>query len=167
MIIFNKEECEYLKSIYHTETEIDAKNIHDYGSVKIKFSNATSKYVLSKNKDLKEFLLKKLQPYGVKLIPDVKFMRYEVGDKLERHTDFSKYGVDIIFKTYLFQISNPDDYEGGDLIVNGNVQSREQGKMTIINPTEPHEVTRIISGERISLVLFLREENLIFNKSII
>ena len=167
MIIFSKEECEYIKSIYYSETEIDASDIHDYGTVKIKFSSASSKYVLTQNKGLRDFLLEKLKPHGVKSIPDVKYMRYQVGDSLARHTDFSKYGVDIIFKTYLFQLSASDEYVGGDLIVGSEIQSREQGSMVIINPTTPHEVTKIISGERLSLVLFLREKNLTLIKSVI
>jgi len=167
MVIFSKEDCEYIKSVYYTENEIDASGIHDYGTVKIKFGNASSKYAISQNQDLIDFLLEKLKPHGVKSIPQVKFMKYGVGDNLARHTDFSKYGVDIIFKTYLFQLSAPDDYVGGDLIVGRDVQSREQGSMCIINPTTPHEVTKVISGERLSLVIFLREKNLVFDKPII
>jgi predicted 2-oxoglutarate/Fe(II)-dependent dioxygenase YbiX len=167
MVIFSKEDCEYIKSVYYTENEFDATTVQDYGDVKIKFSNASSKYVITQNKELTAFLLEKLKPHGVKSIPEIKYMKYQVGDNLARHTDFSKYGVDIIFKTYLFQLSDSDEYTGGDLIVGNTIQSREQGTMTVISPTTPHEVTKVTSGERLSLVIFLREENLNLSKSII
>lgn len=167
MVVFTQEECDYIKSFYYIENEYTADTVQDYGNVKIKFSNASSKYVITENKELLNFLTDKLKPHGVKRIPQVKYMRYEAGDNLSRHTDFSKYGVDIIYKTYLFQLSKSEDYTGGDLIVGNDVQSREQGSMFIINPTTPHEVTKVLSGERLSLIIFLMEENLNIEKSII
>lgn len=168
MVIFNKKECEYIKSFYNTEEEFNSETIQDYGDLKIKFSKASStKYISTTNEELINFVLEKLKPYDVISIPEIKFMKYEVGDKLARHTDFSKYGVDVIFKTYLFQLSDSDEYVGGDLIVGNEVQSRTQGSMTIINPTTPHEVTPVIKGQRVSLVVFLREKNLSIVKSII
>lgn len=167
MVVFTPEECEYIKSFYNTEIEHSSNEVQKYGDVNIKFSNSSTKYTSTQNEELIKFLENKLNQYGVKSIPLVKFMRYETGDNLARHTDFSKYGVDIIYKTYLIQLSKSDDYSGGDLIVGKDVQSREQGSLFIINPTTPHEVTKVLSGERISLVLFLREGNLNIQKTII
>jgi predicted 2-oxoglutarate/Fe(II)-dependent dioxygenase YbiX len=167
MVIFTKEECEYIKSFYYTEKESSSNDVQHYGDVSIKFSNSSAKFISTTNKELIEFLLNKLKPYGIKSIPMVKFMRYQTGDSLARHTDFDKYGVDKIYKTFLIQMSNSEDYVGGDLIVGKDVQSREQGWLSIINPTTPHEVTKMISGERISLVLFLSGENLDLKKSLI
>lgn len=167
MVIFTPQECEYIKSFYTTELEQSADSVFDFGKVNIKFSNATNKFVTTDNKELIDFLETKLSQWGVNSIPLVKFMRYQTGDKLIRHTDFSKYGVDIIYKTYLIQLSNPNDYVGGELIVGDVIQSREQGTLSIINPTTLHEVTMVTSGERISLVLFLMEEHLNVKKSII
>jgi predicted 2-oxoglutarate/Fe(II)-dependent dioxygenase YbiX len=167
MVVFTPEECEYIKSFYIIESEHSSDEVQNYGSVKLKFSNSSAKYISTTNEELIKFLETKLNKLGVKSIPLVKFMRYQTGDNLARHTDFSKYGVDIIYKTYLVQLSKSDDYVGGDLIVGNDIQSKEQGSLCIINPTTPHEVTKVISGERISLVLFLREENLNIVKSII
>ncbi len=167
MVIFTPSECEYIKSFYNTEEEHTSDEIQEYGKVSIKFNNSSTKYTTTKNPKLIEFLESKLKPHGVKSIPVVKFMRYVAGDNLARHTDFSKYGVDIIYKTYLIQLSNSDDYVGGNLIVGDTAQSRDQGFLSIINPTTPHEVTTVISGERLSLVLFLYEDNLNLQKTII
>lgn len=167
MVIFTPHECEYIKSFYYTEPEHTTDEVQDYGVVNIKFSNSSSKYTSTKNEELIKFLEAKLSQHGVKSIPLVKFMRYKKGDNLARHTDFSKYGANQIYKTYLFQLSNSEDYTGGDLIVGRDVQSREQGSMCIINPSVPHEVTTLSSGERISLILFLFKENLNLPKTII
>ncbi len=72
-----------------------------------------------------------------------------------------------VYKTFLIQLSDSDEYVGGDLIVGKDIQSKEQGTLSIINPTTPHEVTKIISGERLSLVLFLTGDNLDLKKTII
>ena len=167
MVVFTKEDCEYVKSFYYTERESSSNDIQQYGSVSIKFSNSSAKFISTTNEELTNFLLYKLKPYGVKSIPLVKFMRYETGDNLARHTDFDKYGVDKIYKTFLIQLSDSNEYTGGDLIVGKDIQSKEQGTLSIINPTTPHEVTKIISGERLSLVLFLTGDNLDLKKSII
>jgi predicted 2-oxoglutarate/Fe(II)-dependent dioxygenase YbiX len=167
MVIFSPDECEYIRSFYFAEKEHNSEEVQDYGKVQIKFSNSSVKYIISTNEELITFLTKKLKSSGVKSIPSVKFMRYEAGDNLARHADFAKYGVNTIYKTYLVQLSKPDDYVGGDFILGDAIQSREQGSLFIINPTVPHEVTKVISGERMSLVLFLREENLDMVKSLI
>lgn len=167
MVVFTPEECEWIKSFYDTDSEHSSDEVQKYGDVYIKFGKSSTKYTSTKNEELIKFLENKLNQWGVKSIPLVKFMRYQTGDNLARHTDFSKYGVDIIYKTYLIQLSNSNEYEGGDLIVGKEIASREQGSLSIINPTTPHEVTKVISGERVSMVLFLREENLNITKSII
>lgn len=167
MVVFTPEECEWIKSFYDTDSEHSSDEVQKYGDVYIKFGKSSTKYTSTKNEELIKFLENKLSQWGVKSIPLVKFMRYQTGDNLARHTDFSKYGVDIIYKTYLVQLSKSDEYTGGDLIVGKDVQSREQGSVFIINPTTPHEVTKVLSGERISLVLFLMEEHLNITKSII
>jgi predicted 2-oxoglutarate/Fe(II)-dependent dioxygenase YbiX len=167
MVIFDKEECQYLRSFYYRELEHSADTIQDYTKVKIKFSNSSLKYVTCKNTELLNFLSLRLKDYGVKSIPLVKFLKYKSGDHLARHTDFSKYGTDIVFKTYIFQLSDSNDYKGGDLIVGETIQSRDLGSMVIINPTTPHEVTEVVSGERISLVLFLLEEHLNIQRTLI
>lgn len=167
MVVFTKDECEYIKGFYNADSEESSDDVQNYGGVKLKFSNSSAKYTSTTNEELIKFLENKLNQWGVKSIPLVKFMRYQKGDNLARHTDFSKYGVDIIYKTYLVQLSDSNEYEGGDLIVGKEIASREQGALSIINPTTPHEVTKLISGERLSMVLFLREENLNMTKSII
>lgn len=168
MVIFSKEECAYIKSFYRLDDEIDGMDTHTLNNIKIKFRKGSSaKFVTIDNSELKEFLLQKLSPLKVKNIPTIKIMKYGKGGSLAKHQDFAKYGVDIIYKTLLVQLSESTDYIGGDLIVENTPQSRVIGSLCTISPTAEHEVTKLESGERYSLVLFLHERDFDIQKSMI
>lgn len=168
MVIFSKKDCEYIKSFYSQYTEIDGMSAHNFNDLEIRFRKGSSaKFVVIDNIELKEFLIKKLSPLKVKNIPSIKIMKYVEGGRLAKHQDFSKYGVDIIYKTLLIQLSETTDYIGGDLIVGNITQSREIGSITTISPTIEHEVSMVESGERYSLVLFLYESDFDIQKSMI
>lgn len=168
MVIFSKEECEYIKSFYNLYTEIDGMDVHTLNGIPLKFRKGSSaKFVVIDNSELKHFLLEKLKPLKVTNIPTIKIMKYGKGGSLAKHQDFSKYGVDIIYKTLLVQLSESTDYIGGDLIVENTPQSRVIGSVSSISPTAEHEVTILESGERYSLVLFLYESDFDIQKTII
>lgn len=168
MVMFSKEECEYIKSFYNLYQEIDGMDTHILNGIPIKFRKGSSaKFVTIDNSELKKFLLQKLKPLKVKNIPSIKIMKYAKGDSLAKHQDFAKYGVDIIYKTLLIQLSESTDYIGGDLVVEGRPQSRVIGSLTTISPTAEHEVTILEKGERYSLVLFLYESDFDIQKTLI
>ena len=168
MVMFSKEECEYIKSFYNLYKEVDGMDTHTLNGIPIKFRKGSSaKFVTIDNSELNNFLLEKLKPIKVKNIPTIKIMKYGKGGSLAKHQDFSKYGVDIIYKTVLIQLSESTDYIGGDLIVENTPQSRVIGSLTTISPTDVHEVTTLESGERYSLVLFLYESDFDIQKSML
>ena len=169
MVIFSKEECEYIKSFYEKEKEIEASDLQDFKVVKIRFSSKkhSVRYSFPESDELQNFLVEKLKPFAVKNIPSVKLMVYREGDFLPEHQDFAKYGVDIMYKTIITQLSSSDSYTGGDLIVEGKVIDRTQGFTLSISPTDLHEIKKVESGERWSLVLFLKEGNMNLTKSIL
>ena len=166
--MFSKEECEYIKSFYNLYKEVDGGDTHTLNGIPIKFRKGSSaKFVTIDNSELNNFLLEKLKPIKVKHIPTIKIMKYGKGGKLAKHQDFSKYGVDIIYKTLLVQLSESTDYIGGDLVVENTPQSRVIGSLTTISPTDVHEVTTLESGERYSLVLFLYESDFDIQKTML
>lgn len=169
MVIFTKEECEFIKSFYNPSEEINASDLQDFKTVKLRFSKNrhSVKYTFPNDEILKSFLVSKLAPFKVKKIPSVKLMVYKQGDFLPEHQDFSKYGVDIMFKTIISQLSDSNEYTGGDLIVEGKAVDRSLGHTLAISPTDLHEIKKVESGERWSLVLFLKEENFHIQKSIL
>ena len=167
MILFTPEECEYIKSFYFKDEEIDSKLAEGFSKGTIKFSNNSCKHVTSTDAELLLFLVERTSGIGVKSLEAVKFVRYTEGDYMGRHKDHSKYGADLLFKTFMIQLSDPYSYEGGNLIVENTVIDRTQGSVCTISSTDFHEVSKVTSGERFSLVLFLTENNLQLEKNLI
>ena len=167
MVLFNAEECEFIKSFYYKEIENYSAAAAGFSKGQVKFSNSSCKYVDSIDAELLSFIVERTANLGVKSLDGVKIIRYEEGNFLGRHADFSKYGANLLFKTYMIQLSKHDDYTGGDLIVENKIMSRVQGSCITISSTDLHEVTKILSGERFSLVLFLTEKNLNLTKSLL
>lgn len=167
MVVFTPDECEYIKSFYYNEEAIDSTKIKGYSIDSIKFSKGVASYVDSTDVELLNFLCEKLNHIGVVSVPGAKIIRYQKSNFLARHSDFIKYGTRILHKTLIFQLSHSHEYVGGDFLIDDVVQSRQIGSVFSINPTTPHEVTEVISGERFSLGLFLTEENLQYNKTLI
>ena len=57
------------------------------------------------------------------------------------------------------QISNPQDYRGGELVINNHcnevIGTQEQGSVHLFPSYMPHKVTPITQGERYSLVIWV------------
>ena len=78
-----------------------------------------------------------------------KISKYLPGDFAERHRDIQQNRR----YTLIVQLSEPDSYEGGDLIIDDQIVSREQGAQFLLDPhVNWHSVTPIKSGIRYSLV---------------
>jgi hypothetical protein len=81
-------------------------------------------------------------------IVSFRIMHYPTGAKIGRHKDGwhpvdgpSDCGMTI-------QLSNPDDYVGGEFFMNDKVTSLHQGDGLYYTYDEPHEVKKIRHGER-------------------
>jgi len=115
--------------------------------------------------ELKSFLQKKLLPDGIKSIPTIEFIKYKKGSKFMLHRDRnvstgnSPYRV----KTLIIQLSSKGNYKGGELVVEGKTMPQEKGSLIIFDSSCLHEVKELKDGERFSLCLFLKKENLVLN----
>jgi predicted 2-oxoglutarate/Fe(II)-dependent dioxygenase YbiX len=168
MNVFSKNDCEYIKSFYFKCEEINGLDVHNINNIEIRFRKGNSaKFVIINNSELNNFLLQKLNFLNIKNISSVKIIKYIEGDALAKHQDFSKYGVDVLYKTILVQLSDSSDYTGGDLIISKVTQSRDIGSVISISPTTEHEIAPITKGERYSLVLFLYESNFDIQKTLL
>ena len=58
------------------------------------------------------------------------------------------------------QLSNSEDYKGGDLIVSDVVSSRERGNCIIFDSGVEHEVTLLKKGIRYSVIIWLTSATL-------
>jgi len=83
-----------------------------------------------------------------------KFSRYVEGDRYHRHTDAPWMGgtrTDLSCTLWL-----NDDYEGGELCVEGKEVKGKPGQCLVYECGLPHEVKPITSGERICAVTWIQ-----------
>ena len=175
-VLFTSEECEWLKSFYSEEEAIDGSKpidmiTKDGEVIPITFRQGKKGvkgfFHNTNNPTLIKFLKERLYFLGVRKINGVKFIKYQKGDVLAPHVDFGRYGVESNYKTLVVQLSNENDYSGGDFCLWGVPQSRLQGTYNFFLRTVEHEVTEVTSGVRYSMSLFFTEDDLHIKKSII
>lgn len=87
-----------------------------------------------------------IEPYEIK--------EYREGDLFEYHTDtyINLYKNLDRKMNMIVQLSDPNDYSGGDLYISHNVCSREQGTAIIFPACIYHCITPITKGVRHSLI---------------
>jgi len=120
MRLLEVEDCEYIKKIYSEYDEENPHKVHDFETVLIRFRKENSaKYVIIRDKEPCDYVFEKIKEYipNLKQITNLKIMKYYVGDALAKHQDFNRYGVAPIYKTVLVQLSDSNEYDGGDLII--------------------------------------------------
>lgn len=102
----------------------------------------------------------------------VQLTKYNVGDYYEWHMDEDKTpieqmkdgGGDMIRKlSFTLQLSDPSEYEGGDLEFQNPMNTEERtvvekkrGLLTVFDSRVPHRVTEVTEGTRYSLVGWLK-----------
>lgn len=171
-VIFSKEDCEYIKSFFSESLAIDDTKPRylEYNGKPIEIrKNAKGSYQEITNESLIKFIVNKLKPLSIISIKRecLNLIRYQEGDYFEKHRDFAKYGIGATYKTMVIQLSDPSEYEGGDLCVKDIPQDRTQGSVSIFFSSDIHEVKKVVRGTRFSLSTFLYEEDFILSKSII
>ncbi len=98
-------------------------------------------------------------PFHRYILPP-KFNKYAVGDYYKPHTDspFMQCG-DIKVRTDLScTIWLNDDYEGGELCVDGHRLKGKPGQCVIYRGDSIHEVTPVTKGERICAITWIQSE---------
>ena len=87
---------------------------------------------------------------------ELQLTRYTVGDFFEWHLDFGAGGISARKLSMTIQLSDPKDYEGGDLqfMINDKIVTapREKGTIIIFPAFCMHRVTPITKGVRHSIV---------------
>jgi hypothetical protein len=82
---------------------------------------------------------------------------YPPSSSFPLHADYDPgRGPDFWCHTYSASVllSDPDAFEGGDLLVDGLTMPRQRGGPVIFDAFTPHEVLEVRSGRRVSLVVF-------------
>jgi len=87
-----------------------------------------------------------IEPYEIK--------SYSVGDVFEPHNDILYSNDSTVERrvNLVIQLSDPDEYEGGDLLIGNAKCSRELGTGIFFRAETIHSVTEITRGTRFSLI---------------
>lgn len=171
-VLFDKDDCLYIKSYWKDD---NASNGKGYGKTSINNQlinvkrNVKGHYLDISCSDLLSFILEKVSKLGITSISSnvVKLTKYKVGDYFAPHKDYQQDSRGTIRKTLVIQLSNQNDYKGGELIVRGVKQSKTLGTYSIFNSNDIHEITEVKSGNRYSLVVFLFDKDLKIIDSVI
>jgi len=84
------------------------------------------------------------------------FTRYEVGEYYGPHFDIGSGKLTERKLSLTVQLSNPDEYSGGELIIYPEfVAPKDQGTMTVFPSFMCHDVRPVLTGVRYSLVSWL------------
>ena len=187
--LFTDKECEQIMNLEggrwfesKTVNSID-QELHSINPFRI----STQRQVLIP-KD--SFITENLKQFGVKkIIQTQKFryqeeldydkskniasiLKYTKGGKFKRHQDRGSKGTEWRYRTILIQLSNEDEYEGGDLSVwdTNNKEtkiSKQKGNAVMFDSRLYHQVHPLISGTRYVLVMWLPHESFEIKKTVL
>ena len=90
-------------------------------------------------------------PVGVGSQGPITLLIYEKGDFFGEHRDTATYEIGILTGHYLLN----DEFEGGDFILDGEKLEKEVGELSVYGRDILHEVTKVTSGIRYSIHIFI------------
>lgn len=93
-----------------------------------------------------------------------KLLKMVPGDFLNKHTDRGPEDIPILHRreyTFIIQLSNSDEYEGGDFLIGDYRLPKDKGFCCLFDGgTQVHEVTKVTKGERKSWITWMPKESL-------
>lgn len=164
--MFTKEECEKIISIAKSAYMDDSKTYFKYDEdIRYKVSNVirneNTNWIFDK---MLNFFTNKT---GIKIKKPLDILHihnYKQGDYFKKHKD----------NLYATQIHNigvclNDDYMGGEFVLYEpyEILPKKQGEIYTFQSLRLHEVKKIESGERWSIIAFLHVENLELKKELL
>lgn len=171
--LFSSIECneilKYISDLQDTvyTVRVDGKFIEDGCSLKsqdLEYNNDT-KWIFDK---IQEHISKNFDWTWISP-PHAIFRNYTSGSFFVKHKDnVDSPTADKRYLTVSIQLSDSQNYIGGDIIVNETEKlSREIGMTFLWGTNVPHEVTKIEKGERNSLIFFVTEKHIEIKKSLL
>lgn len=169
-ILFSKDECKRIinltQHIKGTSRDANSKNIK-----RPRENISYTYYNICKNDNV-DWIFNKITDYLV-LNNDIKVIepfsvihlhKYEEGNRFERHRD-------VYYPNQILNIGVclNDDYVGGDFVLYGPTQiiPKVAGTIYLFKNTREHEVKKIESGIRYSLIIFLYKDNIVSKTALI
>jgi hypothetical protein len=163
-ILFTKEECRDIINMNNGFTRSKVLSVYGYNLS----SRRTGYYSLVETTDeIKNLLLPKLSKYGViGLATNFTILRYEKGQEFKKHRDSGVHeNIKKRYKTLIIQLSNFDDYDGGELVVWDNndetetICDKDIGNMILFPSKLLHQAKPVTSGTRYAMTFFLTDDH--------
>lgn len=168
--ILSKEECEKLKNL-------------DFNFRKTRIYNPTTKK-LEVNEEIRNleetsfnlptwFLVKikkwlELNGIFVNSTPIVyTLLKYNKGCYFKEHRDLAPHGNSKKIYTLIIELSDCNEYEGGEFVLEGKVINKNIGNVILFDSYKLHELKEITEGQRISFVYWILDTELKTDKSYI
>jgi predicted 2-oxoglutarate/Fe(II)-dependent dioxygenase YbiX len=170
-ILFNSSEIEFIKSKYQNlkfnrslvTNQSDKRILLDY--------RKSFQTEIKLEGNLKNILLNKLKKIGIKELPNYgNILKYSTGDEFKRHID-NGYPHQYRYKTIIIQLSNENEYDGGELHIFLNnkkiTANKSIGNTIIFDSSLEHSANIITQGFRYCLVMWLEKKHFGFDNTII
>ena len=168
-ILFNKIECNKILSYMNLDVS-DEISVEFDGIFNKVGGKMLSHVLVSKNEE--NWFIDRIITW-VNNIPNIKkiknnniftvYRNYKTGDYFIKHNDHIRNGALRIY-TIGMHLNSQDDFTGGDFKVYEKDKEKvikfETGKVYIFDSSTPHSVDLITSGNRITLMLFVEQQNL-------
>jgi predicted 2-oxoglutarate/Fe(II)-dependent dioxygenase YbiX len=169
--LFNKDECEYFKSLSNDKLFEPSGIISRNNEIIVSKYRTSTQVQIQINHDLFNIILEKVKEFGVKGLPDYfTILKYDKTQEYKRHND-SALDYPNRYKTLIIQLSNETDYDGGELCIfhNGETitSSKEIGNVVMFDSSIDHCANKIKEGIRYSMVFWLSIDDLGLNKTLI
>jgi hypothetical protein len=155
--IFSKDECDLIISYVDSNFKNWNKIDREYNSYSIDY-NQTNKWIFNK---LKDFFEKETNIKIDKIKKQMHFHKFTKGNWFGKHNDVRDrrmYGVGVLLN---------DDFIGGDFIFYNSEEytlNKTIGNCYIFDVNIEHEITKLLDGERYSLLWFLQNTDIKINR---
>lgn len=87
-------------------------------------------------------------------------LKYTKGCYFKEHRDLAPHGTSNKIYTLIIELTNSNEYEGGEFILEGNVVEKNIGDVILFESYKLHELKEITSGERMSFVCWILDTEL-------
>ena len=166
--LFTKTECNKILQLKESAVKSDGFSLYNKNGVKASFDeykiydNVENNWFLDV---IKNFVYECTNMKTSKLNLDSNILTYGVGDKFSKHVDLSP--NDTNPRIYTLGILLNDDFKGGDLVIYDRIDNsiqtlnKEVGNCYIFESTIEHEVKEIESGIRNSLIIHIKNTELL------
>ena len=152
-ILFNKEECDRIINLVKKNLQNWNLTDRNYKSETLNYHNNT-KWIFDK---LIDYFISETNIQIISIKKQIHFHKFIKGNWFDKHNDIRDNRV------YAIGVLLNDNFEGGDFILyddNKIILQKEIGNAYIFDVEIEHEISKIISGERYSLLWFLQDEHI-------